>query len=148
MTLTAAVAWWALAGTLVAVELLTGSFYLLALAVGAAAGALAAHLGMGLTAQVIVSAVVGGGATALWHFIRARSPQPQPAASNRDVLLDIGEEVHVPEWSAEGKAQVQYRGATWTARPQDTQAPQPGRHVITSVVGNQLILARFAVPKA
>ena len=35
--------WWLLAGSLVAVELVTGTFYLLALAVGAVAGAIAAH---------------------------------------------------------------------------------------------------------
>ena len=40
-----ATGWWLLAGVLVAVELLTGTFYLLALALGAAAAALAAHAG-------------------------------------------------------------------------------------------------------
>ena len=36
--------WWLLAGVAVVTELLTGTFYLLMLAVGLAAAALAAHL--------------------------------------------------------------------------------------------------------
>ncbi|HOI65513.1 MAG TPA: NfeD family protein, partial [Thiomonas arsenitoxydans] len=36
-------AWWILAGFFVAMELVSGTFYLLMLAVGAVAGALAAH---------------------------------------------------------------------------------------------------------
>jgi membrane protein implicated in regulation of membrane protease activity len=38
--------WWLLAGTAVAVELLTGTFYLLMLAIGLVAAALAAHAGL------------------------------------------------------------------------------------------------------
>ena len=40
--------WWLLAGAAVAVELLTGTFYLLMLGIGVAAGALAAHAGAGI----------------------------------------------------------------------------------------------------
>ena len=54
--------WWLLAGGAVVTELLTGTFYLLMLAMGLAAAALAAHLGLPLTAQIITSAMVGGGA--------------------------------------------------------------------------------------
>ena len=35
--------WWIVAGVLVAAELATGTFYLLMVAIGCAAGALAAH---------------------------------------------------------------------------------------------------------
>jgi hypothetical protein len=48
---------------LVAAELATGTFYLLMLALGCAAGALAAHAGVGPRPQVVVAALVGGGAT-------------------------------------------------------------------------------------
>ena len=40
--------WWLMAGAAVVAELLTGTFYLLMLAIGLAAGALAAHLGVGM----------------------------------------------------------------------------------------------------
>ncbi|HEU6455220.1 MAG TPA: NfeD family protein, partial [Roseateles sp.] len=45
MDWTDATTWWIAAGVLVAIELGTGTIYLLMLAVGAVAGALAAHLG-------------------------------------------------------------------------------------------------------
>ena len=56
--------WWLATGALVAAELATGTFYLLMLALGAACGALAAHLGFASTAQVAAAALVGGGAAA------------------------------------------------------------------------------------
>jgi membrane protein implicated in regulation of membrane protease activity len=40
--------WWLLAGTAVGVELATGTFYLLMLALGLAAAAVAAHMGGGV----------------------------------------------------------------------------------------------------
>jgi hypothetical protein len=71
--------WWLAAGALVAAELATGTFYLLMLALGCAAGALAAHAGAGATAQVVVAALLGGGATVAWH-LQAR---PHPGGPGR-----------------------------------------------------------------
>jgi membrane protein implicated in regulation of membrane protease activity len=140
MTFNPAVAWWVLAGALVAIELLTGTFYLLALAAGAAAGALAAHLNFGLTAQLVAAAVVGGGCVAFWHLRRARHPRSAPVQSNRDVLLDIGEVVEVAAWNEQGHAQVHYRGAQWSARLAGAGSGAPGPHVIVAIHGNQLEL--------
>src|SRR6478735_7202301 len=50
--------WWLLAGAAVAVELVTGTFYLLMLAIGLAAAALAAHSGAGLTTQLVAAAAI------------------------------------------------------------------------------------------
>ena len=52
--------WWVLAGVLVALELLTGTFYLLMLSLGAVAAALAALAGYGLNTQLVAAAIVGG----------------------------------------------------------------------------------------
>jgi len=128
--------WWVLAGLLVAAELLTGTFYLLMLALGAAAGALAAHAGLATTAQLAAAAVIGGGATAAWHFSRARAPRTAPSESNRDVNLDIGQTVDVDAWGADGQARVQYRGATWAVRYAGAGQPAPGKHVIVALRGN------------
>ncbi|MFZ4651489.1 MAG: NfeD family protein [Rubrivivax sp.] len=133
--------WWVLAGALVAAELLTGTFYLLMIALGAAAGALAAHAGATGTAQVVAAALVAGGATAAWHFKRASHPQSAPAASNPDVNLDIGQSVTVQAWGADGTASVQYRGATWQVRHAGAGAPTPGPHRIVAVHGNRLDVA-------
>jgi len=133
--------WWLLAGGMVAAELATGTFYLLMLALGSAAGALAAHAGLGGTPQVVVAALVGGGATAAWHFKRARAPRSAPPETNRDVNIDIGGSVKVEAWNADGSARVSYRGAMWSARYAGTGSPAPGEHVIVSLNGNELGLA-------
>jgi membrane protein implicated in regulation of membrane protease activity len=132
--------WWLAAGALVALELASGSFYLLMLALGATAGALAAQSGLLATAQIAMAALVGGGATAAWHFMRQRQPKPDPAASNRDVNLDVGETVHVQAWASNGSARVQYRGSVWTARYAGTGTPSPGNYRISALHGNELRL--------
>jgi membrane protein implicated in regulation of membrane protease activity len=125
--------WWLAAGVLVAAELATGTFYLLMLALGTAAGALAAHLGLGQAGQWVVAAVVAAGATAAWHLKRASAPRSAPAANNQDVNLDIGAAVQVEAWQPDGSARVAYRGTTWAVRYAGQGEPSPGRHVIVSV---------------
>ena len=134
--------WWVVAGALVAVELATGTFYLLMLALGAAAAALAGHAGVGLSAQLVVAAIVGGGAVTAWHLRRMRQPAAPPAQANRDINLDIGTRVNVPAWEADGTARVPYRGAIWSARHSGAGTPAPGEHVIVAVNGSELLLQR------
>jgi membrane protein implicated in regulation of membrane protease activity len=140
----AATLWWLAAGALVAAELVTGTFYLLMLALGAAAGALAAHAGAGGTLQVAGAALAGAIATAAWHLKRARAPRSAPAASNRDVNLDVGQTLHVDAWLADGTARVQYRGAAWSVRFAGPGTPQPGDQVIVAVEGSCLRVAPAA----
>lgn len=132
--------WWVLAGVAVAVELATGTFYLLMLALGFAAGACAAHLGSSLTTQIVVFAIVGGGATVLWHWRRARQPAPPHATENRDVNLDISDRVYVESWAHDGTSRVKHRGSMWAARLAPGLAPQAGEHVIRAIEGNWLVL--------
>ena len=141
MELSSPTLWWLLAGALVAAELATGTFYLLMVALGSAAGALAAHAGAGSSAQIVVAALAAAGATAVWHFKRARAPRSAPPETNRDVNLDIGRSVQVEQWSADGSARVRYRGASWAVRFQGPGAPAPGEHLIVSVNGNELGVA-------
>ena len=136
--------WWIAAGIFVAVELLTGTFYLLMLALGLAAGALAAHAGLASTGQVVVAALIGGGAVLAWHLWRRRSGAPSSAGRNRDVNLDVGETVHIETWNGEGTASVKYRGAQWTATPAPGQlAGGSGAHRIVEVRGSQLIVEKI-----
>ena len=141
MDFSIATLWWVAAGIVVAAELATGTFYLLMIALGLAAGAVAGHLGFGLNMQVIFAALVGGGATAAWHWHRARQPQSAPARENRDVNLDIGERVSVDAWAADGTARVHYRGSAWTARLAPGAAAMPGQHLVSAVEGNWLVLS-------
>ena len=117
MDLSAATLWWVAAGVAVAAELATGTFYLLMLALGLAAGALAAHLGLSSTLQIVAAAVVAAAATALWHWKRAQpsavgaggaEPRRQPRHRRARAGARPG--------AADGTARVTYRGTQWTAR--------------------------------
>ena len=136
--------WWLSAGALVAAELATGTFYLLMIALGAAAGALAAHAGLPPSGQWLTAAVIGAGATAAWHLQRRRQPKSLPSAINPDVNIDIGQPLRVDAWASDGSARVQYRGAPWSVRFAGTGTPAPGEHVIVSVQGSQLGVAPAA----
>jgi membrane protein implicated in regulation of membrane protease activity len=144
MDLGASTLWWLAAGVLVALEVSSGSFYLLMLALGCAAGAVAAHAGLGSAGQMVTAALVGGGATAAWHVRRARHPKSLPAAANRNVNIDIGETVHVEAWDSDGTARVSYRGSAWTVRHAGDGPPAAGQHTIVAVHGNHLSVAPAA----
>jgi len=141
MDWSAATWWWLAAGALVAVELASGTFYLLMLSLGCAAAGLLAMAGLGSITQTVGAALVGGGATALWHLKRARSPRSAPIESNADANLDIGQAVRVDAWDADGSARVKYRGAAWSVRFAGNGEPAPGEHVIVAIHGNRLSVA-------
>ena len=122
--------WWIVTGALVALELATGTFYLLMLAVGAAAGALAALTGASLATQLTVAAVVGGVGAYLRH--------PRSAATID--TLDVGETVQVGQWAPDGTAQVRYRGAPWTAVLRPGAPQRAGSHRVTELIGSRLVL--------
>ena len=141
MDVSAATGWWVAAGIAVAAELGTGTFYLLMIACGLAAAAIAAHVGLSLPAQMVTGAIVGAGATVLWWaYRRRRGSSDRAAHQNRDVNLDIGERVHVAGWSPDGTAQVRYRGSGWTARLAPGAPAVAGEHVVSAVEGNWLVL--------
>ena len=132
--------WWLLAGAAVAVELLTGTFYLLMLAIGMAAGAIAAHLGASQVVQILVAAAVGGGAVVIWYLRPANRRNDPTAQANPNVLLDIGESVQIDHWNPDGTAQVHYRGAQWTAIHRAGVSPSPGVHRVAELVGSRLLV--------
>ena len=144
MELSNATIWWVAAGVVVAAELATGTFYLLMIALGLAAAAVAAQLGLAVSGQIVVAALLGGGATAVWHWHRYRQPHSAPARENHDVNLDIGEHVHVHAWAADRTGRVQYRGSVWTARLMPGAVAAPGEHRVTAVEGNWLVLEPLA----
>lgn len=132
--------WWLLAGATVIAELITGTFYLLMLAIGMAAGAVAAHLGAGTVVQMLVAAATGGGAVVAWHMKQKGNRTEPPAQSNPNVNLDIGETVQINAWNPDGTASVQYRGANWTAIHRAGVSPTPGAHRVAEMVGSRLLV--------
>ena len=131
---------WIIAGfLLVTVELLTGTFYLLVIGVGAFAGALVAWLGGAVLAQAVGAcavALVGTGLVRQWR----KSHQKSGAKDN---LLDLGQPVVLEAWTnaGGGLARVKYRGASWDARIADGSRPEAGATLyVTGQDGNTLLV--------
>ncbi len=135
--------WWLLAGAAVAVELATGTFYLLMVALGLAAAAIAAHLGGSMAAQLITAAVVGSATVGFSHFARSRKPKDLPAGTNPDVNMDVGETVQVDDWQADGTALVRYRGAQWAVVQAAGGTSAAGAHRIREVIGSKLVVEKI-----
>ena len=132
--------WWVLAGVAVVAELLTGTFYLLMLALGLAGGAVAAHLGLPPAMQLVCAAVLGAGAVAVLQKVRPRPHQHLQPQADADMNMDIGQSLRVEVWTGR-TAQANYRGAQWSVElldGHDTTAAQPGSFRIRAVVGNVL----------
>ncbi|MCB1974977.1 MAG: NfeD family protein [Burkholderiaceae bacterium] len=132
--------WWLLAGGMVVAELITGTFYLLMVALGLAAAALVAHAHLPLTGQIVTAAVVGGGAVVTWHFAKRRRPGDPSARADRSVNLDVGETIVIDSWNADGTTTVKYRGATWTAIHRPGVTPSTGAHRVAELVGSRLLV--------
>lgn len=135
--------WWLLAGAVIAVELVTGTFYLLMLSIGLVAAAVVAHAGAPATVQLVVAAVVGGGSVVAWRSYKQKQPSALPASANRDVNLDVGETVHVDVWGPDGTSTVKYRGANWSVSLIPGATPSPGRHRIVEVIGSRLVVKKL-----
>ena len=135
--------WWVLAGAAIAVELLSGTFYLLMLSIGLASAAIAAHLGGSMTIQLVVAAVVGGGSVVAWRNIKKNAPSSLPASANHDVNMDVGETVHVDTWEDDNTSHVKYRGANWSVSLAPGDTPSAGLHCIVEVVGSRLVVKKI-----
>lgn len=141
--------WWLLTGALVAAELLSGTLYLLLLALGAAAGALAAHIGFPVMLQLTLAATIGAGSTAACALWRRRQRRRHPTCAApvcaTDMSLDIGQQVKVTHWNADGTTRVHHRGADWTAVPTPGAERRSGTWRITAVDGNRLVIEPASV---
>jgi membrane protein implicated in regulation of membrane protease activity len=126
--------WWILAFALVALELTTGTFYLLVYGLAAASAGIAAWLGMGLVAQLVIAAVIGiAGTLTLRKWRRA-------GATDEDLQdLDIGQMVTLENWQG-GRGQVKYRGALWDAEAHDPGVDSTRPLYIRAVRGTVLIV--------
>jgi membrane protein implicated in regulation of membrane protease activity len=134
-----ALVWAIVAMVLVIAELLSGTFYLLMLAIAAFGAAAAAYVGQGFPVQCIVAAVLAAAGCYGVHVYRARSG-PQRMAP-----IDAGMPASFESWlDAQSRlARVRYRGASWDARVEGTDAIEPGATVfVLAADGNTLKVAK------
>ena len=108
---------WFVAALIVAgAEMVLGTSYLIAVALGAAAGGAASFFGASLEAQIALCALVIVAAAFLFRRLRAARAGEADRAGELQ-RLDEGKLVRVEAVGADGLAVVQDRGAPWIARP-------------------------------
>lgn len=127
--------WFLLALILLGLEMVTGTFYLLVVAIALAVGGLTALLSAGIAWQLVLSALTGIAGTIILR--RWKSTQTGAAA---DAGLDIGLPVKVIKWNDNGSARVFYRGAEWDAELESADTPHEGTLYIAAVRGSGLVL--------
>jgi membrane protein implicated in regulation of membrane protease activity len=132
--------WWIGAGALIVAELLTGTFYLLMVALGFIAGAVAHLAGANAAGQYTAAALVALVAILVVRRLRARRRgQRRDASANPDVNPDIGATIEVDAWR-DGRARVLYRGAEWDVELAPGARPDARFYEITAVQANRLIV--------
>jgi membrane protein implicated in regulation of membrane protease activity len=131
---------WAIVGlVLVIAELLSGTFYLLMLAIAAFGSAAAAYVGQPFPVQCIVAAVIAAAGCYGVHVYRAKS------AAKRMAPIDAGMPASFESWLDAGSrlARVRYRGASWDARVEGTESLEPGTTLfVLAADGNTLKVAK------
>lgn len=137
--------WLAAAGVVVILEMFSGTFYLLMIAVGLASGALAALTGLEPPLQLIIAAAVGIGATYALRRSKWGRRHRHDAARDPNVNLDIGQSVQVTDWTlgpnGQASARAPYRGALWDIELAPEGSAQPGSFIIREVRGSRLIVS-------
>jgi membrane protein implicated in regulation of membrane protease activity len=132
--------WFVLAFVLVVAELLTGTFYLLMIAIALAGGGLASLAGLSFTLQLVIAAAIGfAGALLLrrTRFGRLHNNQAEPLQN-----MDVGQTVKIDGWTGSRTARASYRGAQWDIELAPGEDPQPGEFVIQAIQANRLVVAR------
>ena len=128
--------WWIAAAILVGVEMMTGTFYLLVVALACVAGGVVAYVGFDAGWQwgmAAVIEVVGTIAITQWKRKYASAPK----LSNN---LDVGARVSVLEWRDDNSARVAYRGTQWDAVLDSPATPKREHMLIVDMHGAVLVL--------
>jgi membrane protein implicated in regulation of membrane protease activity len=127
---------WAILGlTLVIVELLSGTFYLLMLGLAAFGAALAAWLGQPFGVQALVAAVVSAAGCYAVHIYHAKNTTAQMPQ------VDAGQPASFDSWVDPGarRARVRYRGTQWDALVEGNAMPEAGAPLyVVATNGNTL----------
>ena len=133
--------WWFVLGfVLLVAELLTGTFYLLMIAIALAGAGVTSLVGAPLTVQLLIAAMLGfGGALLLrrLRFGRLQTDQAEPLQN-----MDVGQMLQVDGWSGSRTARANYRGSQWDVELAAGEEALPGEFVIQAIRANRLVVAR------
>jgi len=128
--------WWVLAALLVGLELVTGTFYLLAVGIAFALGGVVALLGASVPVQLLVGGVLAAIAVMVAHRWRTKQGKP-----SRQAPLDRGQPVTVEAWNPDGTARVQYRGTQWIAEVANSEVARTDVMYVVDTRGSVLVVS-------
>ena len=116
------------------IELATGTFFFLALALSAGVTALVAPVLQDTLWQICLAC-----ALSLFSCIGLALRKKRRGSGSAGNNLDIGQSVHVSEWKGR-RARVKHRGTMWDAVLKEGAPCAPGRHRIVGFDSSTLIL--------
>ena len=130
--------WFLLAFGLLALEMATGTFYMLIVSIAFGLAGIGALLGLNLPLQVTLSAVASIIGTVILRRMKGMRTGKMISQS-----LDIGQSVRVISWLEGGIARVHYRGTEWDAELESSSVPRDGVLYIKAIQGSKLILTPY-----
>lgn len=130
--------WFLLAFGLLALEMATGTFYMLIVSIALGLAGIAALLGLNLPLQITLSAVASIIGTVILRHMKGMRTGKMISQS-----LDIGQSVRVISWLEDGVARVHYRGTEWDAELESSSVPRDGVLYIKAIQGSKLILTPY-----
>ena len=127
--------WWILATLLIGAELLTNTFYLLAVGIAFLFGGIAAWVGAEMPMQLLTAGVLATvGTIAANRWRRRHGDAPNLPG------LDVGQSVRVESWQPDGTARVVYRGTRWNGVLVQPETPRRHTMYIVATRGSTLVL--------
>lgn len=135
------VVWFVLGFGLLIAELLTGTFYLLVIAVAFGAAGVVALFGGSVVLQLATAAAFSLGGTLWLRQSRFGRSLRDRAGSNQVQNMDVGQTLRVDQWAPNRTARANYRGATWDVELAPGEEPASGEFVIREINANRLIVA-------
>jgi membrane protein implicated in regulation of membrane protease activity len=133
--------WWFVIGFgLLVAELLSGTFYLLVIAVAMGVAGLVALAGAPFALQLVVAAAIGLGGS-LWLRSTRFGKRLHERGDDRVQNMDIGQSLRVDQWTTPHSTRAQYRGTVWDVELAPGEQPVAGEFVIREIHANRLIVA-------
>ncbi len=133
--------WWFVIGFgLLVAELLTGTFYLLIIAVAMGVAGLASLAGAPLAVELVIAAVIGLGGS-MWLRTTRWGKRLHERGDDRVQNMDIGQSLRVDQWTSTRTARAHYRGSVWDVELAPGEQPVAGEFVIREIHANRLIVA-------
>lgn len=135
------VVWFVIGFGLVIAELLTGTFYLLVIAIAFGAAGVAALLGASVVLQLATAAAFSLGGTLWLRQSKFGRRLRDRVISDHVQNMDVGQTLRVDQWAPNRTARANYRGATWDVELAPGEEAASGEFVIRAINANRLIVA-------